>query len=699
MKKLFGVYCTDEVARDGSRLAISALDDMLWMGSDGGRPLGVSHDRHRFIGWNMLTGLYISHERRYVVGNSFIPDNKEEYRELSERRNLYWKGYVLDALGKTKDAFQVELSSAGLLDKVGKWHYNGLALYGYDDILFRAFPMLMDAYKDGMIALDDLLKYFIYQGQGVFASRKNKFAVVLHPYFRRSQSVFNNFNFGFIDKLLEVYNSGNHSVKVALDTSFIGYAPSYIPCHEYEYWYGPKYNDHIDEIKEGVCKYKTDLIDKVYNNIDFTEFVWQKKDDGEKYQFEMEEVMDSEVPTMGEDLYACRYLHALYDFERKEFNHFDGAIRSYTFEQILNRLDLPMDQVGHTAKYTKIFRVDGHIGLDVWKSLITQYLCSNRSVYEYFGVPVPVPKPKQTEKRPSLQDYVPYILRKGDGVRLCVSYGDTISSQKGWSFCNFDVIEFEDGVYDVIEFPTVDVAKALKREGVLIDIPEDKTLVVVEDYCNNIPTIFHGDGADLEQRIKTTLRGLMLLVGQHVKNGDKDIYSFSLSWNIDGRSVLLAFMGHVCDLYDWLSTIICIPIERDGFKKWLDAQNSYIHSHGRDLSNPIHDTHIQSDGVLSFLRRPVRKDVSIKSVKKDGVVGYTATIDVPEEKKYIAELLEANQLQFAMAMQVLSAKEIGTNEDYIHSAKSGTFKECQYIIEPKIIGFFWATESRPISLQ
>lgn len=699
MQKLFGVYCTDEAARDGSMLAVSALDDMIWMGSDGGRPLGVSHDWHRFIGWNMITGLYMSHERSYVVGNSFIPDNKEEYQELCKRRNFFWKGFMQDALDKTIDAFQMELSSADLLDKVGKWHYNGIALYGYDDILFRAFPILKDVYKDGMIALDNLLKYFDYLGQGVFSSKKNSFAVVLHPYFRWSQSICNNFNFGFIDKLFEVYNSGNQSVKVALDTSFIGYAPSYIPCHEYEYWHGPKYSEDIAEIKEGVCKYKTDAIDKIYNNIDSTEFVWQKKDDGEKYQFEMEEVMDSAAPTMGEDVYACRYLHAFYDFKSKEFNHFDGAIRAYTLEQILDRLDLSMDKAGHNAKYTKIFRMDGHIGLDLWKSLITQYLCSNRSVYEYFGVPVPFRKPEKTERKPSLQDYVPYILKKGDGVRLCVSYGDGISSQLGWSFCNFDIIELEDGEHDVIEFPTVEVVKALKREGALIDIPEDKALVIVEDYCNNIPTIFHGDGADLEQRIKITLRGLKLLVRQHVKNGDKDVYSFSIAWNIEGRSVLLAFMGHVCDIYDWLSSFDGVPIERKGFKKWLDTQNSYIHSHGQDSLNPIHDTHIQSDGVLSLLRRPARKDILMREIKKDGPIGYTATIEVPEEKKYIAELLEGNKLQFAMSMQVLSAKEIGTNEDYIHSSKSGIFRECQYRIEPKMLGFFWTTESRPVSFR
>ena len=42
MLRLQGIYCTDGVARDKSRFAVSALEDMIWMCSDGGRPTDIS---------------------------------------------------------------------------------------------------------------------------------------------------------------------------------------------------------------------------------------------------------------------------------------------------------------------------------------------------------------------------------------------------------------------------------------------------------------------------------------------------------------------------------------------------------------------------------------------------------------------------------------------------------------------------------
>ena len=696
MTNLFGVYCTDEVARDNSHIAISALDDMIWMGSDGGRPLGISHDWHRFIGWNMITGLYMSHERSYVVGNSYIPDSQEEYETLRHRRDTFWRSMMQDSFEKSKKKFQKVLKKADLLSNIGKWHFNGLALYGYENILFKAFPQLRENYADGMILLEKLMKDFKYLGQGVLASKYNDLAILLHPYFRRSFSIFNNFNFGFINKLFEVYESGNHSVQVALDTSFIGFAPSFVQCHEYEYWFGPQYNDDIGSIREGVCKYQNNPQDKVYNNVDFTEFVWQKKENGTYYQFEMEEVVDRVAPTLGDDTYACRYLHAFYDFNKNEFNHFDGAIRTYDYDRIVDRLDKPINQAGHNADYTKIFRMDGRISIDLWKGLITQYLCSNRSVYEYFGEPFPFLETPKATKEKNIHNYVPYILNEGDGIRLCVAYGNEYTSQKDWSYQCFDVIDLEDGKHNVIELPTVEVTKILKRTGVDINVPKDKEMLIVEDYCNNIPLIFHKTGKDLNVRLRKTLDGLRLLIGQHVKNKDKDVYSFALAWNLDGRSITLSFMGHVADLNDWLNSFEEIPVDRKRLKMWLETQNKYIHTHGKDSRHPINDTHIQSDGILFFQRRSIQKDVIINNIVGNTNEGFTANIEVKDNTSPIISLLEKGELQIAMSMRVLAATEIETGMDYLSSSNSAIFGECHYCVEPKMLGFFWASEVRPI---
>lgn len=701
MQRLQGIYCTDGIARNNTCLSISALDDMIWMGSDGGRPTNMSHDIHRFIGWSVINGLYMSHELSYVVGNTYIPESKDEKEELQERRLAFFYKYMGEAIQKYKKAFIEELNKHKLycVDGKGRWLYNGIVLYGYVEILYNAFPELKEHIDDdGLILLEHLLEVFNYCGQGVFKSKHNQLSVVLHSFFRRSYSIYNNYNFGFLDKLFEVYNNGNHSVKVRLDTNLIGYAPSWRQSHEYEFWYGPKYNDDIESIPEGLTRYESDEIDKVYTNIKSTEFIWQKKDDGKQYQFEMEEVTDAEAPTLGKNTYGCRYLHALYDFAHKEFNHFDGAIRCYDLENMIKRIDTPMNQMGHQAEYTKIFRIDGHISLDLWKSLITQYLCSNHSVYDYFGTPRPFSKRQKEKPRGhTLQDYVPYQIDKGDGIRLFISYHNTEGFETNRCFCKYDLIELKDGTHNAIDFSTLEVAKALWKVGAEIEIPIDVKVVLVEDNYHTIPQIFHSN-IDCQEDLNKTLEGIRLLVNQHIKNGDDEIYSFSIGWNLEGHSVCISFMGHVFDIYCWLNSFESIPVKHEELKTWLGKQNDYIHKNGKDSPSPLEANHIQNDGILYFQHRYVLKDVRTSDIKMDPQVGMTAKIETEDE--VLGDLLNKGQICFTPLFVVSDATDGKTGESYFKSPYSGIFHETTYIFDNiQLISFVWTTKPKIINIS
>lgn len=696
MQRLQGIYCTDGIARNNTCLSISALDDMIWMGSDGGRPTNMSHDIHRFIGWSVINGLYMSHELSYVVGNTYIPESKDEKEELQERRLAFFYKYMGEAIQKYKKAFIEELNKHKLycVDGKGRWLYNGIVLYGYVEILYNAFPELKEHIDDdGLILLEHLLEVFNYCGQGVFKSKHNQLSVVLHSFFRRSYSIYNNYNFGFLDKLFEVYNNGNHSVKVRLDTNLIGYAPSWRQSHEYEFWYGPKYNDDIESIPEGLTRYESDEIDKVYTNIKSTEFIWQKKDDGKQYQFEMEEVTDAEAPTLGKNTYGCRYLHALYDFAHKEFNHFDGAIRCYDLENMIKRIDTPMNQMGHQAEYTKIFRIDGHISLDLWKSLITQYLCSNHSVYDYFGTPRPFSKRQKEKPRGhTLQDYVPYQIDKGDGIRLFISYHNTEGFETNRCFCKYDLIELKDGTYNAIDFSTLEVAKALWKVGAEIEIPIDVKVVLVEDNYHTIPQIFHSN-IDCQEDLNKTLEGIRLLVNQHVKNGDDEIYSFSIGWNLEDHSVSISFMGHVFDIYCWLNSFENIPVNHEELKSWLEKQNYYIHKNGKDSPSPLEANHIQNDGILYFQHRHVLKDINMSDLKIDPEVGITAKIQT--EDKVLIKLLNEGKIFFAPLFVVSDTKEETTGESYFRSPYSSIFRETRCVLDSvQLISYVWTTKHK-----
>ena len=701
MHNLQGIYCTDGIARDNSRLSISALDDMIWMGSDGGRPTNISHDIHRFVGWSVVNGLYMSHELSYVVGNTYIPESKDEKEEMQERRLAFFYKYMGEAIQKYRKAFIEELSKQELYctDGQGRWFYNGIVLYEYVDILYNAFPKLKEHIDDdGLILIEYLLEDFDYCGQGVFKSKHNQLSVVLHSFFRRSYSIYNNYNFGFLDKLFEVYNNGNHSVKVRLETNLIGYAPSWRQSHEYEFWYGPNYNDDIESISEGLTRYESDEIDKIYTNTKSTEFIWQKKDDDKQYQFEMEEVTDVEAPTLEKNTYGCRYLHALYDFDHKEFNHFDGAIRCYDLEKMIKRIDTPMNQMGHQADYIKIFRLDGHISLDLWKSLITQYLCSNHSVYDYFGIPRPFPKRQKEKPRGhTLQDYVPYQIDKGDGIRLFISYHNTEGFETNRCFCKYDLIELKDGTHNAIDFSTLEVAKALWKVGAEIEIPIDVKVVLVEDNYHTIPQIFHSN-IDCQEDLNKTLEGIRLLVNQHIKNGDDEIYSFSIGWNLEGHSVCISFMGHVFDIYCWLNSFESIPVKHEELKTWLGKQNDYIHKNGKDSPSPLEANHIQNDGILYFQHRHVMKDINMSDLKLDPEVGMTAKIQTEDD--VLGTLLDEGRIFFTPLFIVNRAKDEKTGDSYFKSPYSGIFRETRYILDnTQLLCFVWTTKPKILNVE
>lgn len=701
MQRLQGIYCTDGVARDGSRLAITALDDMIWLGANGGRPTNLSHDIHRFIGWSLVNGLYVSHELSYVVGNTFIPENEEEKKDFQERRHAFFLKYMSDALEKYEKSFCEELRNQGLLNTGirGKLFYKNLTLYEKENIMYEAFPKLKDySDGDGLVQLEHIYEDFDYCGQGVFKSKHNQLAIILHSFFRKSFSKYNNYNFGFLEKLFQVYKDGNHSIKVRLETNLIGYAPSWTPSHEYEFWYGPNYTDDIENIPEGLTRYESDEIDKLYTNIKSTEFVWQKKDDGAKYQFEMEEVTDVEAPTLKENTYGCRYLHALYDLNSKEFNHFDGAIRCYDLDKILERIETPMDKMGHQAEYTKIFRIDGHISLDLWKSLITQYLCSNHSVYEYFGIPRPFPKPqKETPRKKKLQDYVPYQISKGDGIRLFISYHIAEDFDKNRCFCNYDSIELKDGIHYAIDFSTLEVAKALWKVGAEIEMPTDVKVVNIEDYFHTIPQVFHPN-MDCQEDLNKTLEGIRLLINQHIKNGDDEIYSFSIGWNIEDHSVSISFMGHVFDIYCWLNSFESIPVKHEELKIWLEKQNDYIHKNGKDSPSPLEANHIQNDGILYFQHRHVMKDINMFDLKLDPEVGMTAKIQTEDD--VLGELLNEGKLFFAPLFIVSDAKDETTGESYFRSPYSSIFRETRCILDNvQLISYVWTTKPKLLNIS
>ena len=688
MKSLSGVYSTDGISRNGVGFSIGALDDMVWDGSATGVPSNLSHDIHRFIGWTKISGLYVSHELSYVIGHTFLPESNAELEEFDKLRISFLKSKMLERINVFQGSFSRELNSQNLNCDNGTFFCNGIVMYGYQGVVENAFPWLKDKKdKDGLILLKDLFETFDYKGQGVFSCKTSDFAILLHPFFRKSFSRYNNFNFGFLDELIQLYPT-NQTIKVRIDDNFIGYSPSYIKNMEFEYWFGPKYDDDISKIQKDVTCYKSSQEEKIYNQVDKTEFVWQNKDG--KYQFEMEEVMDSDAPTLDSEQFACRYLHSIYDSNIGVFEHFDGAIRQYDLDSICERIDKPINQVGHNSKYTKLFRLDGKIQLSVWKSLITNYLKNNYDVYRYFGMDVPkIQKPTTERLQKTIETYVPYILKKGDGVKLYISYRDKCDSPLAFSFCTTDSMATLEGKIETVEFETINVAKLIRRMGGYIDYPKCE-FCICEDNYNNIPQIYHG-GDDVSKNVNISANAIRFLMKKQAEAGKNCFYSFSLAWNMENRLVSVSFMGHVNDINEWMQSFQDIPVERNGFRKWLASQVDYIHSHGTDANSPLYSSHIKHDGILFFQRRCINNDVVIKNIQYDSnKTGLLLDLIIDKDNSELLDLIKNNVLSYTHTGIVKHSVCEKSNSDYLNSPWISSIDETVAVLDDvKIQGFVW----------
>lgn len=688
MKILSGIYCTDGLSKSGVKFSIGALDDMVWKGTETGAPSNMSHDIHRFIGWTKISGLYVSHELSYIVGHTFIPDSSDELEHFNLLRMNFLNSKMLERLNDYQAAFFRDLNTAKLNRDNGMFFCNGVVMYGYPGVVEQAFPQLKDKKdNDGLILLKDLLEDFDYKGQGVFSSKTSDFAIVLHPFFRKSFSRYNNFNFEFLDELFKLYST-NKKIKVRIDDDYIGYSPSYIKSMEFEYWFGPKYDDDISKIPTEVTCYKSSQEERIYNQVDKTEFVWQNKNG--KYQFEMEEVIDADAPTLDSEQFACRYMHSIYDSNRDVFEHFDGAIRQYDLDSICERIEKPINQMGHNAKYTKIFRLDGEIPLATWKSLITYYLKNNYDVYRYFGLDIPIVQETSKEKsHNSIERYVPYLINKGDGVRLYISYHEKRDSSLDFSFCTTDVMTTNEGEIEVVEYEAINVAKAIRRMGGTIKLPQC-AFCTCEDNYNNIPRIFHG-GEDVFKNVNITVKAIRFLMAKQSEMGKDNIYSFSLAWNMDDRLVSVSFMGHIYDIYEWLQSFQDIPVDRSSFKEWLDKQVPYIHAHGRNADSPLGSSLIKEDGMLFFQRRIINNDVEIKDIHYDkDKTGISLDLVIDEDKPELVGYIKNNELTYTYTSIVKHSICEESNGDYLNSPLISSIDETTAILDgAKIQGFVW----------
>lgn len=654
----------------------------------------IGHDFHRPIGWNIPFGIFIEpHLSRMMSKKLVATDNKELSRIhravqnfLSVRYEENFMPHEQEFLAQIKEYLKEGFERIDC----------GCASIIQQNIAFDIFPDLFNlADDDGLIPLNTILEQFTYLKQGIFKHKTLPLSVFAHQFFRRSQSRFNNFFYQFLDVLLSLRNNTDITLRLRLDDDMIGYAPSFQETGELAFHWGPKYNDTIEQIKTGLCRHECDDHDRLFYGISSTEFYWKK--DNTEFTAEVEELKDTPSPVTDE-IYHCRYIHAMYDTKKKCFFHFDGAMRSYDFENMNDRIGETFLQFGRKAStYTKLFRVDGKLSIRTWKSLVTHFYQENPLIYEYFGLGEERNKMRPQVNGPStLQKLLPYTIKKKEGLRVFVSYHSLPERLEEGRYVDIlDLMTAKHKKIYCLEYSIHELRAVLDQMGKQLGIPNDVCMIKIPDEYWNIPSIMHHGENNLDQ-LQVTVDALKTLFSSMVEQNIFRIISLTLSFTFNRRIIRISSYGNIENQLEWLKNNFPFPNSEKGITDWVAYQRKYFEKYS-PKEDQLADVLIQSDGVLYIKRRPVLFPFDYE-IDKDGELRYKIQFPREQDKDGVFEMVRDNKVRSVLAMSIENIFWEDTGENYFTSKRSKWFQNDKArlaIDQATPLALYWASTKSP----
>lgn len=309
--------------------------------------------------------------------------------------------------------------------------------------------------------------------------------------------------------------------------------------------------------------------------------------------------------------------------------HLDGAIRAYSDEKMIERLDITIKDSNRDTIYTKIWRVDGNIPVEKWKELITHYYRDNMLVGEYFGGSDEkikyrsVKKEQATEPTLSLKKYIPCNIDSGDGIRINLSFSKFVEFNE-----TYDVyirpskyLTVNEEQFKYIESETFSFYKLLKREGLNVSFPNAKR-VSFYDTVYNFP-IFECISTGVADVIIKTID---TLCRKWNEKGDNRIVSFSIRIPYADKVGTFSFLGHVDDFIKYFDADFTHIPSNEKIYDWLSKSYEYISNNFTSVHNIRPFDILESNGVLSVPRCFV-PSANIKAIDENG----EATLLLPKE--------------------------------------------------------------------
>ena len=146
-----------------------------------------------------------------------------------------------------------------------KWLWADAVTILDEEIVLRVFPEMKELLHDGLISLQELDPVL----PGVY--RKGEFLIFAHSFLRRNCSRTNTLNIPLLSRL-ESLKEKELKVQVAIDINMIGLMGTQVEKREYQYWWGPTFDEDLTKIPLGVARFENENYNELLSNIRQTEF-------------------------------------------------------------------------------------------------------------------------------------------------------------------------------------------------------------------------------------------------------------------------------------------------------------------------------------------------------------------------------------------------------------------------------------------
>ncbi len=247
--------------------------------------------------------------------------------------------------------------------------------------------------KDKLVKFDDLVKDFgKLRLESGYVPTEN-YMLLASPFFRRGFHEENNYAPRFLELFL---GRKMRSIKsIALDLDRVRIDVDGPMCFEFDTWYGPKFNDAIENISDGAVKIRPPLdlqerfISFYFADAYSLDVLWSTKDRIRTFQLEEFKTEAVKIENSNNTYFPVRYIHAEYDSDMNKFRHLDGAIHLYKEQQYFDRRDKDLNYYRNNFNTIKpysikLFKFNGEIENEDFIEFTAQFLTQNPLIHEYF---------------------------------------------------------------------------------------------------------------------------------------------------------------------------------------------------------------------------------------------------------------------------------------------------------------------------